>query len=353
MCVFAGLKLHRDQNPSIACLQVPNEKFQVAAEFEAILRVSSRITTLAQHERACNGGYKIMMHELSEDAYHPILGHLDVVDLDHVPASGKPPRKMLGRDDLTPTGREAFDNAGKAAKERHTMKGGDIVKRDYIAMGCDLRLVGRGVLSETTIEKAKSHVEEKYIAYEAKQLGEPAVDNSSNDTGPPAITYMNGIPVSQALTPATERIGPTFQQAWTNWLALSAGIQWKQAYAKDLEKVDCEEDIDVVHHLLTLDVLHGTYQTLIEKSETFFPIYGYLPHLALCYIGNNLASSFCERVNSCAKLIMGHDRTLLGDKHLEMLCFLRMNRTFIYYLKQKYPERIRAWADKQKAKLNT
>ena len=59
------------------------------------------------------------------------------------------------------------------------------------------------------------------------------------------------------------------------------------------------------------------------------------PHGALAYIGANLASSFCERVNSAAKLIMTHDRTLLSDKHLEMLFFLQMNRDFIYYLKQR------------------
>ena len=73
--------------------------------------------------------------------------------------------------------------------------------------------------------------------------------------------------------------------------------------------------------------------------------------ISLCYVGNNLASSYCERVNSCAKLIMTHDRTLLGDDYLEMLCFLRMNRTIIYYLKHKYPEKKMEWAEKQKALL--
>ena len=73
---------------------------------------------------------------------------------------------------------------------------------------------------------------------------------------------------------------------------------------------------------------------------------GKLPKLALCYIGNNLASSFCERVNSCAKLVMTHDRTMLNDAHLEKVCWLRMNRTFMTYMKVKHPEIAQEWQEK-------
>ena len=93
-----------------------------------------------------------------------------------------------------------------------------------------------------------------------------------------------------------------------------------------------------------MDILR-VYRTLVEDKGKvgFFRMYGYLPQLAICYIGANLASSFCERVNSCAKNIMTHDRTLLSDNHLEKLCYLRMNRDFIYYLKAKYPKKLREW----------
>ena len=70
------------------------------------------------------------------------------------------------------------------------------------------------------------------------------------------------------------------------------------------------------------------------KSLCKCAVRGRLP----CYVGNNLASGYCERVNSCAKLIMPHGRTLLDDEELEIVCFLCMNLTFIYYMKHQYPD---------------
>ena len=80
-------------------------------------------------------------------------------------------------------------------------------------------------------------------------------------------------------------------------------------------------------------------------------MFGYLPDLALAYIGANLASSFCERVNSAAKLIITHDRTVLGDRHLEMLCVLRMNKDFIYWMRDKHPEWCTEWFEKTVQKM--
>lgn len=59
--------------------------------------------------------------------------------------------------------------------------------------------------------------------------------------------------------------------------------------------------------------------------------------MAMTVLGNNLAASFCERVNSSANLILTHGRTLLEDAHLEKLCMLRVNRNYIGFMKENYP----------------
>ena len=97
---------------------------------------------------------------------------------------------------------------------------------------------------------------------------------------------------------------------------------------------------------------HGfALQTQQRKLREHTATLGVLPDLALAYIGANLASSFCERVNSAAKLIMTHDRTTLGNKHLEMLCVLRMNRDFIAWMREHHDDWCREWYQKTLQKL--
>jgi len=146
---------------------------------------------------------------------------------------------------------------------------------------------------------------------------------------------------------------PEFEDAWENWLLASSHMKWKERFPNDLEKVANEESIGTINALLTVNVLKNVYKEFIEDPDDcgFFVLYGYLPQLALCYIDANLASSFCECVNSCAKNSMTHDRTMLSDHHLEMLCYFRMNRDYIHYLIIKYPHIMRKLQEQQLAAL--
>ena len=97
-------------------------------------------------------------------------------------------------------------------------------------------------------------------------------------------------------------------------------IQWKAVFETELEHARCEEDLDPIEDLLELDVLKKVYKDRVEDNENRHNgRYGLMPLLALCYVGNNLASSYCERANSCDKLIMPHVRTLIDDEELEMV----------------------------------
>ena len=62
-------------------------------------------------------------------------------------------------------------------------------------------------------------------------------------------------------------------------------------------------------------------------------------------IGALNAESFCERTLRVAGHVMDEGNTLLGDAELEMLTILRMNRAFMEFMRQHYPELTRSLAD--------
>ena len=53
-----------------------------------------------------------------------------------------------------------------------------------------------------------------------------------------------------------------------------------------------------------------------------------------------MASSFCERVNSAAKLLLGERRACLSDEELQMICLLRVNRKFMMHMYKHHSELI-------------
>ena len=83
----------------------------------------------------------------------------------------------------------------------------------------------------------------------------------------------------------------------------------------------------------------------IEEEDKDRKLYGFLPLMASCckgQIGALNAESYAERVNSVGKLIMTNDSTLLGDELLNKLATLRMNRTFMEFMRENYSESVKA-----------
>ena len=74
----------------------------------------------------------------------------------------------------------------------------------------------------------------------------------------------------------------------------------------------------------------------ITDQPNYTLLYGYLPLLSETLLGSMLASSYVERVNSQAKLVMTTGRTLLAADELENVVMLRMNREFMLHMKEKY-----------------
>jgi len=89
-----------------------------------------------------------------------------------------------------------------------------------------------------------------------------------------------------------------------------------------------------------INVVSIMKEDFIEKDKDRKK-YGWLPKMATCSkgsIGSLLASSFCERINSCANQVLTLGNTLLSDGEMEKLVMCRMNEDFIVFMRQHYPE---------------
>ena len=59
------------------------------------------------------------------------------------------------------------------------------------------------------------------------------------------------------------------------------------------------------------------------------------------YCGDNMASSFCERINSVAKQVLTEGLIFLSEEELELVVVLRVNKKFMAHLKAKHLELVR------------
>jgi len=81
------------------------------------------------------------------------------------------------------------------------------------------------------------------------------------------------------------------------------------------------------------------YKWISEVKDPSQSLFGLIPLMASCSVGQLgalNAESFCERMLSCANLVMTDGNTLLSDDELEMLVILRMNRNFMEFMHKNY-----------------
>jgi len=55
-------------------------------------------------------------------------------------------------------------------------------------------------------------------------------------------------------------------------------------------------------------------------------------------IGSLLASSFCERINSCANQVLTLGNTLLSDGEMEKIVMCRTNQDSMVFMRKNYPQ---------------
>ena len=75
----------------------------------------------------------------------------------------------------------------------------------------------------------------------------------------------------------------------------------------------------------------GIFQVMWGGSKP--PLHGLIPLLACCHLGALNAESFCERVISCANDVVTKLHTRLLPEIIEKIVVLRMNKTFMKWMR--------------------
>ena len=79
----------------------------------------------------------------------------------------------------------------------------------------------------------------------------------------------------------------------------------------------------------------GVIMRQTKDEDNQGTLYGFLPKMAMSSEGgirSLMASSFYERINSCANLVLTEGNTWLSDEEMGKLVMLRMNKRFMAFM---------------------
>ena len=133
-----------------------------------------------------------------------------------------------------------------------------------------------------------------------------------------------------------------FDSDYKNFRTRCSQIDWPGKFPDwpgkfpDLD-VPTDRPLDLLHDLIYCD-LTLIFTELIDEDPDRSK-YGFLPYMATGSEGSVsslIASSFSERVNSCANLVLTDGNSLLHPNEINMLVVLRMNREFMIYMRKYY-----------------
>ena len=119
-----------------------------------------------------------------------------------------------------------------------------------------------------------------------------------------------------------------FTSSFVEWLKLSRKVikilTEKQVEEKAKTENECSSVEIELWTTIKLDIA-----PFYREAECQQILYGLFPRLARKYVGNLMSESFCERVISAANDVLTKGNTLLDCNDINMMCTLRMNRTFM------------------------
>ena len=101
-----------------------------------------------------------------------------------------------------------------------------------------------------------------------------------------------------------------------------------------------QKNYDLMGDLLEADILM-LFRQVLRQEESLVKVggqaqFGYLPRMTLANIGAMNAESFCERILSCASLVVTDLHTSLDHEEVRMLTMLRMNKSLMEYMRKEY-----------------
>jgi len=141
------------------------------------------------------------------------------------------------------------------------------------------------------------------------------------------------------------------------WVGYGRGLDWspylkdrvtKPAAGNTPDVVNLETEVaavqqknyDLMGDFLEADVLM-LFRQVLREEESLVKVggqaqFGYLPTMALANIGAMNAESFCERILSCASLVVTDLHTSLDHEEMRILTMLRMNKSLMEYMRKEY-----------------
>ena len=326
-------------------------EWQTAGEMEAGLEIASCQLTLSQTEKSYTGAMDVPVERHLRCKMSP-YSEKQVMITDRPSLVAKAQRKAVLYENMTKTGREFFDRAVIASEERfyNTMTPSQLVK----SMS-DVRTVKfcTQYMSTDEITAAKESTKEAYIEYctkaHAYKFGPASVVDAHNhapDNAPAPKRKWGAASVLGGHQEATSAVdvdtGPRlsdlqleFEIAYANWINYCSDVVFVDEFPSDL-KGENEDDLCLVRDLMGLDI--SKLYTRADGPDTLNM--HRMPMLARQRIGENMAASFCERMNSIAKDIMDDGHTLLDSNELECMVILRANREFMRKVRGEWRDEI-------------
>jgi len=185
---------------------------------------------------------------------------------------------------------------------------------------------GVGHLSDIPSSKAPTEQDDTFMCEPGANAwsdDEPGKGDAMEDTEPTEVPP----PTDDEIRDIAEKVLKNFRNVTVDW----------RTELPEAELPPPPTKLDIFKHIMHINP--GKIYQRLEKEDTNGDKYGYIPKMAQgskgC-IGFLPAASFCERVNSVAKDVMTDAHVLMGEKSLDKLVVLRINRGLMQYMRLKY-----------------
>ena len=371
------------------CLKLNDEIMDTTLELEAYMQVTCNVCTMVQYEEIYMKalGYPIiysMMTKIKADT-------ISVIDLSRLTSSPRLIRRDKRVRALTAIGKEARDRLILEAEKRHgdnpteNLNGSmpTMSTSDKIACLLDPRTANCEHFPDDVrsdwAEECKSLLCEAYCEYgenayqyhasrnaarkkpipvdipeeKNKEDSEEGAESAAapaaktrrvsafaavNNRAAQTSTKPKEVPVDDGKALRKQKLTDQFQRVFLNYAEYCLDIEWGDS-DKFPELDDLPEDgpFDLVNDLLRADVT--TVLDDMIRSDPTRVRFGFLPYMATGSkgsVGQVLASSYCERINSAANKTPTKDKANLSDDDIGMLVTLRMNANFMAYMRTYY-----------------
>jgi len=116
------------------------------------------------------------------------------------------------------------------------------------------------------------------------------------------------------------KLGEEFDAVYKRYKTACKALQWKELFPK---LPWAKKEVNFPFSLWDVDM--GRVMKTFIKQDPDKKRFGHLPMMAVASrgsIGGFLASSFCERINSCANLVLTDGNSLLSPDEINMLVTL-------------------------------